>query len=239
MTTVKYILLTIILWSAYAITCNAGVLTANEDTAQVNTIRSYIVKHPNDAKSLRLLKGLSFMNDYTTIAPLFKLLGSSLKQSPAGLKFGRQLEGMKNVIIGSTMPDFTSTDADGHLLSLSQFRGSYVLIDFWASWCLPCRQANPVLVKLYNRFKSKNLVIVGVSLDRKKEAWLSAIKADGLAWYQVSDLEYWDSQVAKLYGIQAIPQNFLIDPDGKLIIKNLRGEGLEAKLTEVLGQDRR
>lgn len=237
MTTVKYILLTIILWSAYAITCNAGVLTANEDTAQVNTIRSYIVKHPNDAKSLRLLKGLSFMNDYTTIAPLFKLLGSSLKQSPAGLKFGRQLEGMKNVIIGSTMPDFTSTDADGHLLSLSQFRGNYVLIDFWASWCVPCRQSNPALVKLYNRFKSKNLVIVGVSLDRKKEAWLSAIKADGLAWYQVSDLQYWDNQVAKLYGIQAIPQSFLVDPAGKLIAKNLRGDALDVKLAEVLVKD--
>jgi peroxiredoxin len=99
---------------------------------------------------------------------------------------------------------------------------------------VPCRKGNPALVKLYKRFSGRKLVIIGISLDKKRDAWLNAIKADGLAWYQVSDLKYWNSSIGKLYGIQAIPQSFLIGPDGKLIAKNLRGDVLDAKVGEVL-----
>jgi peroxiredoxin len=232
----KYILLILILWNAGTFTGKACALTSSVDTTQVTTIRSYIIKHPNEAKSLRLLKGLSFNQDYIIIAPLYKLLGSTLKQSPAGLKFGRQLEGMKNIVIGAAVPGFSAPDTSGQILTLSQFKGSFVLLDFWASWCVPCRQGNPALVKLYSKFKAKNFVIIGVSLDRKREAWIKAIKADGLAWHQVSDLQYWDNTVAKLFGVQAIPQSFLIGPDGKLIAKNLRGDTLNAKLVAVLAQ---
>ena len=169
-----------------------------------------------------------------TVAPLYELLRPGLKGSTAGLKLAKQLEGMKNVLIGQNVPDFTAPDTTGHPLTLSHFKGSYVLLDFWASWCVPCRQQNPELVKVYHKFGGKKLIIIGVSLDKKRAAWLNAIKADGLTWFQVSDLKYWDSEVAKLYGVQAIPQSFLICPEGKLIAKNLRGDALEAKLANLL-----
>jgi peroxiredoxin len=231
---IKYILLGLLWWGGYAHSCKARTLVLREDSDQVSTIRTYIINHPNEPKSLRLLKGLSFAYDYSTIAPLYKLLGTRLKQTPAGLKFGKQLGGMQNVVIGAAAPNFSATDTSGNTVMLSQFKGSYVLLDFWASWCVPCRKVNPALVKVYHRFKAKKFVIIGVSLDRKKAAWINAIKADGLPLYQVSDLQYWDNRVAKLYGIRAIPQSFLIDPDGKLISKNLQGDDLEAKLAEVL-----
>lgn len=215
-------------------TFSASGYTLAQDTSPIQTVRTYIIAHPNDDKSLRLLKGLSFTQDYPTIAPLYQLLGADLKRSPAGLKFSRQLEELKGIVIGQKAPDFTTPGVSGQALTLSQFKGSYVLLDFWASWCVPCRQQNPAWLKFFKRFNGKKLVIIGVSLDKNKEAWIKAIKADGLAWYQVSDLQYWDNKVAKLYGIQAIPQSFLIDPEGKLVAKNLRGDALEAELTEVL-----
>ncbi len=113
-----------------------------------------------------------------------------------------------------------------------------MLLDFWASWCGPCREENPNVVKAYKQYKDKNFTVLGVSLDQpgKKNLWLAAIKADGLEWTQVSDLKFWGNEVAKLYSIRAIPQNFLIDPSGKIIGKNLRGEELNKKLKEILGQ---
>jgi peroxiredoxin len=131
-------------------------------------------------------------------------------------------------------PDFTLPDVNGKQVSLSSFKGKYVLVDFWASWCAPCRAENPNVVKAFQQFKNKNFTILGVSLDKEKESWLKAITADGLAWTNISDLKFWDSQVVPLYGIQGIPYNVLLDPNGVVIAENLRGEELERKLGEVL-----
>ncbi len=138
------------------------------------------------------------------------------------------------VKVGQVAPDFTLPDPSGKMISLSSFRGKYVLVDFWASWCGPCRQENPNVVKAYQQYKGKNFTILGVSLDKTKDKWQEAIKADGLAWNHVSDLKFWDSAVVPLYGLNAIPTNFLLDPQGKVIASNLRGPALEAKLQEVL-----
>ncbi len=153
----------------------------------------------------------------------------------------RYAQGIKQVInnakvgaVGSKAPDFTQVDTLGKKVTLSQFKGKYVLVDFWASWCGPCRRENPNVVAIYNQFKNKNFTVLGISLDQDKESWLQAIKADHLAWTHVSDLKYFSNEVAQMYHIQSIPQNFLIDPNGIIIAKNLRGEELKAKLTELL-----
>ncbi|GAA3915591.1 TlpA disulfide reductase family protein [Chitinophaga oryziterrae] len=141
---------------------------------------------------------------------------------------------MTSVKIGQEAPDFSLPDLSGKKVSLSSFRGKYVLVDFWASWCKPCRMENPNVVKAYNEYKNKNFTVLGVSLDKKKEAWADAIKTDGLAWNHVSDLQFWESAVVPLYGINSIPTNMLLDPQGKVVAVGLRGEALEAKLKELL-----
>jgi peroxiredoxin len=138
---------------------------------------------------------------------------------------------------GSAAPDFTQADTSGKPVSLSQFKGKYVLLDFWASWCGPCRMENPNVVQAYQKFKNKNFTILGVSLDRpgKKADWLAAIADDNLTWTHVSDLQFWSNAVAQQYKVGSIPQNYLIDPQGKIVAKNLRGPALDEKLCELLG----
>lgn len=139
------------------------------------------------------------------------------------------------VQVGKEAPDFTLDTPEGEAIALSDLRGNYVLIDFWASWCRPCRMENPNVVRVYNKYHDKGFEILGVSLDRTKTAWLQAIEKDGLTWKHVSDLKFWNSAAAQLYGVRGIPYTVLVDPKGNIIAQNLRGASLEAKLAELLG----
>jgi peroxiredoxin len=136
--------------------------------------------------------------------------------------------------VGKTVPELTMPDVNGKDVSISSFRGKYVLIDFWASWCGPCRMENPNVVKAYNEFKDKNFTVLGVSLDKEKDPWKKAITQDHLTWTHMSDLKYWNSQAVETFGFQGIPFNVLVDPSGKIIGESLRGEELDAKLKQVL-----
>ncbi len=169
------------------------------------------------------------------VEPMFLALPEQLRASPAGKDMTEKLETAKKTGVGKMAMDFTQNDTLGIPVSLSSFRGKYVLIDFWASWCGPCRQENPNVVKAFNAYNSKGFTVLGVSLDQPtaKDKWMKAIHDDKLTWTQVSDLKYWKNDVAVQYGIQAIPQNFLIDPQGKIVGKNLRGEALNKKLAEL------
>src|SRR5688572_1067938 len=142
-------------------------------------------------------------------------------------------EKARTIAVGNKF-DFTQEDVQGNPFTLSSLKGKYVLVDFWASWCVPCRQDNPNVVTAYNKFKEKNFTILGVSLDREKAAWISAIKEDGLTWKHISDLKFWNSAAVPLYNIEGIPYNVLVNPEGNIIATSLRGNDLQNKLAEVL-----
>ena len=146
-----------------------------------------------------------------------------------------EIETKKSLAIGRVAPEISLQNPDGEIIKLSSLRGNYVLIDFWAAWCRPCRAENPNLVRAYQKYQGENFEILQVSLDRTRDKWLAAIEQDGLPWVHVSDLKYWRSQAALDYQVGAIPASFLIDPEGKIIAKNLRGVLLEAKLKEIFG----
>jgi peroxiredoxin len=199
--------------------------------------RIYIRQHPQSFLSLVALKELAGDDpDVATLEPLFKQLSLWLRNTQVGKELAKKLYETSLTSIGAVAPDFTQNDVNDQPVKLSDFRGKYVLLDFWASWCGPCRAENPNVVKAYEKYKDKNFTVLGVSLDQpgKKEAWLTAIQKDELPWTQVSDLKFWNNAAAKLYGINAIPQNFLIDPAGRIIAKNLRGEALEQKLAALI-----
>ena len=198
---------------------------------------AFVNNNPNSFVSLMVIQELSHQdenpNEYSA---LLKKLHPEIQNSEDGKALAQQLQSQSTTAIGSVAPDFIQNDPNGKPVRLSDFRGKYVLLDFWASWCGPCRRENPNIVKTYEQFNDKNFEILGISLDNpgRKQDWLNAIAKDQLTWPQVSDLKGWQNAVAVQYMITSIPQNLLLNPEGVIIAKNLRGNQLTAKLAEVL-----
>ena len=195
----------------------------------------FVKKHPESyVAPLAIIRMFQVNQDGVKAEKLYKLMPAAVQSSGLGQYANQQIQESKINPIGSVIQDFSQKDTSGKMVNVSSFRGKYVLLDFWASWCRPFRMENPNVVAAYNKFHDKNFTILSVSLDQAKPAWLSAIQMDGLTWSHVSDLKGWNNEVAALFQIRSIPQNLLIDPDGKIIAKNLRGAVLENKLSEIL-----
>ena len=172
-------------------------------------------------------------SDVDMMEELYSKLSEEVKVSPIGSYIAQQINDSKKDPLGRVIPDFEQADVNGTKVNIKSFRGQYVLIDFWASWCGPCRGENPNVVNAFNKYKDKGFTVLGISLDKTKDPWIEAISHDGLTWTHVSDLRGWSNAVAQQFGIQSIPQNFLVDPSGVVIGKNLRGAALEAKLESI------
>ena len=227
----------------------AYVKPLEERKIAADSIQALVAKNKNinlkfAESHLNTFMGLYTFNMYVldnkfepgAVEPLFAKFSDELKASPLGKRTVEKIEIGKRRQTGAKVTDFTQNDLNGKPFTLSSLRGKYVLVDFWASWCGPCRAENPNVVKAYNELKGKNFEIVGVSLDYpgSKASWAAAVEKDGLPWINVSDLKGWKNEVAVMYGINSVPQNLLIDPNGMIIAKNLRGEALTEKLKELI-----
>jgi peroxiredoxin len=211
-------------------------LDSLSEVQQEEVYGAYLKKNPSSPIAMIAMQSYAGWDlNADKLEPIFNSFSSTVKNYPSAIAFKEDLETAKKCGIGKIAMDFTQNDTLGNPVTMSSFRGKYLLIDFWASWCGPCRAENPNVVRVFNKFKDKGFHILGVSLDREgqKDKWLKAIHDDKLEWTHVSDLKFWENAVSRQYGIKAIPQNLLLDPTGKIIGKNLRGEDLDKKLSEV------
>jgi peroxiredoxin len=186
--------------------------------------------------SLAMLSALVNFNiedDFAFYDSVTQVLKKEIPNSKYLAEMMEQVERERSLAVGYEAPDIVLPNPEGEMVSLKSLRGNFVLIDFWASWCRPCRVENPNVVRMYNKYNEKGFEILGVSLDRDRDSWLKAIQDDQLTWTQISDLKYFDSEASRLYNVQAIPFTVLIDPEGKIVSKNLRGKALEDKLEEI------
>lgn len=219
------------------------------DSVQMKSLETKIetLEKENKAKLISFIKEnpASFVSPYITMRHSYELnldelndisasLDSKVKESAVSLKLEERIKILDNVAIGKVAPDFTMNDTEGNPVALSSLRGNVVLVDFWASWCGPCRRENPNVVAAYKKYHDKGFEILGVSLDREKEPWQNAIKEDNLTWKHVSDLKYWNNAASQQYGVIAIPSNVLLDKNGVIIGRDLRGDDLIKKLEEVM-----
>ncbi|MEB2775474.1 TlpA disulfide reductase family protein [Algoriphagus sp. D3-2-R+10] len=208
---------------------DAMALESNQSTEVKNVINSM----GDSFASLAAIGLLNPKNEFQFMDSLVAKLDEKYPETKSIIQLKQQLDEMRALSMGQIAPEIELPNPEGEIVKLSDLRGKYVMIDFWAAWCKPCREENPNVVNLYNEYKDKGFEVFGVSLDRTKEAWVDAIAEDGLTWTQVSDLKYFNSAAAELYQINAIPATYLIDPDGKIIGKDLRGPSLRAKLQEI------
>ena len=199
------------------------------------SIDSLIAAYPDSpVPAYFLANSISYMFDLDQLKELRTKFGQSLDGTTYIKQLEKIIERLANVQVGSVAPDFTLPDVDGNLVSLSSYRGKYLLIDFWAAWCPDCRKENPNIVAAWNKYKDSNFDVLGVSLDRTREQWVAAIEKDQLTWTHVSDLKDWNSDVALLYAIRWVPTSFLLDPNGVILAVGLEGEALLNKLEDVL-----